>query len=325
MTSIASLSARSGQKPGQPFGQHGLPGPRRARQQQVVGAGGGDFKGFPRVSPGRQHRTCPVPAPARPDHQRKSPHHPAQSPGQVPADPPRSRHASRARVRYPRTLAPGTRPASAALAWATTTSGIAGLNSRHHRREDAPDRPQPAVQAQLGNEDRPPVDLMSFAARRTAMVMARSKPEPRFGSDAGMRLAVIFRRLSGIPEFWAAERIRSLASFSEASGKTEDDERRKGLADVGLDLHDVAVEAHEGHRVGAAETHLSHPFEVLHARLADAVVEDGNHVDAPRTACGVRGPGTTPTPAGEGGPVWQRRRLQKDARSRGIPRFSLRR
>ena len=51
------------------------------------------------------------------------------------------------------------------------------------------------------------------------MVMARSKPEPRFGNDAGMRLAVILRRLSGMPEFWAAERIRSLASFSDASGR----------------------------------------------------------------------------------------------------------
>lgn len=51
------------------------------------------------------------------------------------------------------------------------------------------------------------------------MVMARSKPEPRLGSDAGMRLAVILRRLSGMPEFCAADRIRSLASFSEASGK----------------------------------------------------------------------------------------------------------
>ena len=33
---------------------------------------------------------------------------------------------------------------------------------------------------------------------------ARSKPEPRFGSEAGMRFAVIFLRLSGIPEFFAA-------------------------------------------------------------------------------------------------------------------------
>jgi hypothetical protein len=32
-------------------------------------------------------------------------------------------------------------------------------------------------------------------------------------------LAVILRRLSGMPEFWAAERIRSFASFSEASGR----------------------------------------------------------------------------------------------------------
>ena len=51
------------------------------------------------------------------------------------------------------------------------------------------------------------------------MVTARSKPEPRLGSDAGMRLAVIFRRLSGIPEFLAAERIRSLASLRAASGR----------------------------------------------------------------------------------------------------------
>jgi hypothetical protein len=33
-----------------------------------------------------------------------------------------------------------------------------------------------------------------------------------------MRFAVIFRRLSGIPEFFAADRMRSLASFKEASG-----------------------------------------------------------------------------------------------------------
>ncbi|CAH0327833.1 hypothetical protein SRABI128_06508 [Microbacterium sp. Bi128] len=64
-----------------------------------------------------------------------------------------------------------------------------------------------------------PVGLMSFAASSTAIAMARSNPEPRLGRDAGMRLAVIFRRLSGIPEFCAAERIRSLASFSEASGR----------------------------------------------------------------------------------------------------------
>ena len=51
------------------------------------------------------------------------------------------------------------------------------------------------------------------------MAMARSKPEPRLGSDAGIRFAVIFRRLSGMPEFCAAERIRSFASLSEASGR----------------------------------------------------------------------------------------------------------
>jgi hypothetical protein len=62
------------------------------------------------------------------------------------------------------------------------------------------------------------------------MAMDTSNPEPRLGSDAGMRLAVIFRRLSGMPEFCAAERIRSLASFSEASG-SQDHEGRQGLAD----------------------------------------------------------------------------------------------
>ncbi|AOY71042.1 hypothetical protein ARZXY2_1489 [Arthrobacter sp. ZXY-2] len=50
------------------------------------------------------------------------------------------------------------------------------------------------------------------------MAIARSNPEPRFGSDAGIRLAVIFRLLKGIPEFLAADRIRSLASFNAASG-----------------------------------------------------------------------------------------------------------
>ena len=104
-----------------------------------------------------------------------------------------------------------------------------------------------------------PVGLMSLAARRTAMVTARSKPEPRLGSDAGMRLAVIFRRLSGIPEFFAADRIRSLASFSAASGQAQNHECRQGLADVGLDLNDVPVQPHQRHRVGPARAPSTPP------------------------------------------------------------------
>jgi hypothetical protein len=51
------------------------------------------------------------------------------------------------------------------------------------------------------------------------MVTAKSKPDPRFGREAGMRFAVILRRLRGIPEFFAADRMRSRASLSDASGR----------------------------------------------------------------------------------------------------------
>ena len=37
------------QEPGEPFGQHRFARPRRAREQQVVGAGGGHLQGPPRV------------------------------------------------------------------------------------------------------------------------------------------------------------------------------------------------------------------------------------------------------------------------------------
>lgn len=64
-----------------------------------------------------------------------------------------------------------------------------------------------------------PVGRMSLAASSTAMAIDRSKPDPRLGKEAGIRFAVILRRLSGMPEFCAAERIRSFASLSEASGR----------------------------------------------------------------------------------------------------------
>ena len=45
LTSSASRGARSGSKPGQPRRQHRLAGARRADQQQVMAAGGGDLHG----------------------------------------------------------------------------------------------------------------------------------------------------------------------------------------------------------------------------------------------------------------------------------------
>jgi hypothetical protein len=86
---------------------------------------------------------------------------------------------------------------------------VAGLNSRHHGRKDAPDGPQSPIEPQLRDEHGSADFADVTAARSTAMVMARSKPEPRLGRDAGMRLAVIFLLLRGIPEFWAADRMRS--------------------------------------------------------------------------------------------------------------------
>lgn len=50
------------------------------------------------------------------------------------------------------------------------------------------------------------------------MTMARSKPDPRFGKEAGTRFTVILRRVRGRPALRAAALMRSLASESEASG-----------------------------------------------------------------------------------------------------------
>ncbi len=60
---------------------------------------------------------------------------------------------------------------------------------------------------------------MSPAAASAAMAIAKSNAVPRFGRDAGMRFTVIFRRLSGSPEFCAADRTRSFASLSAESGR----------------------------------------------------------------------------------------------------------
>ena len=51
------------------------------------------------------------------------------------------------------------------------------------------------------------------------MAMARSNPEPCFGSAAGERLTVSFRCGSGHPALTAADRTRSRASASAASGR----------------------------------------------------------------------------------------------------------
>lgn len=58
----------------------------------------------------------------------------------------------------------------------------------------------------------------SPAPASTAIAMARSNPEPRFGIAAGVRFTVIRRAGKGHPAFAAADRTRSRASPNEVSG-----------------------------------------------------------------------------------------------------------
>jgi hypothetical protein len=51
-----------------------------------------------------------------------------------------------------------------------------------------------------------------------ASEIAKSKIEPRFGTEAGDKFTVTRRPGNGKPELWAAARTRSRASESDASG-----------------------------------------------------------------------------------------------------------
>ena len=123
VTSMASVSPRSGKRPGSRSASMVFPGPRRTGQQEVVGAGGGHFEGPARCSLAgdiahvRRQRGAGARARAVGVLRLR-----LEVEGPGPAGAPQSK-ASRASVGVAPDVAPGTSSASATLARATTTSG----------------------------------------------------------------------------------------------------------------------------------------------------------------------------------------------------------
>ena len=95
----------------------------------------------------------------------------------------------------------------------------------------------------------------SPAAARQAIAIARSNPDPCFGSAAGDRLTVRRRDGSGQP---GVDRggAHTVARLAEGGiGQADDDEGGQLRRQVGLDLDDRAGEPEQGDRAGAGDGH----------------------------------------------------------------------
>ena len=85
----------------------------------------------------------------------------------------------------------------------------------------------------------------SAASRPTAV--ARSKDEPLFRRLAGARLTVMRRsHLNGMPQLRSAARMRASLSFTAESGSPTIVKRGKPGRRVGLDAHEVGLDAEDG-------------------------------------------------------------------------------
>ncbi|OEI69459.1 hypothetical protein Cus16_0063 [Curtobacterium sp. ER1/6] len=117
------------------------------------------------------------------------------------------------------------------------------------------------------------------APARTAMAIARSNPEPRFGTAAGVRLTVMRRAGSGAPAFAAAARTRSRASPNEVSG-------RPMMLKAGSWL------------VRCASTSIRRPVTPSSATAADRPMPLTGHPPRARTRTGRRRRAPRPRPRG---------------------------
>ena len=210
--------SRSGSTPGQPGREHGLARPGRAEQEDVVPAGRGDEHGLDGVvvaddlgevagvaRAGSAHRGTGAAARRRRGskcrRRARSPH----------------RAARPRRPRAPRAPAPPRRRSPVG----TITVSKPALRRREHGGQDAVDRPEPPVEPELA-EVHDPIDGLASTTRSAAsaaIAIARSKPEPCFGSAAGERLTVSLRLGKSHPELRRPRRTRSRASPSAASGR----------------------------------------------------------------------------------------------------------
>ena len=120
---------------------------------------------------------------------------------------------------------------------------------------------------------------MAAAAARMAMAMPRSKPLPRLGRLAGDRPTVIRRCGHFSRLLTMAARIRSRASRSAVSGRPTSMRPTQPVLDVGLDLDRVALHAHQRDGVGARQTALSPPPDVLDGEVPGPVPEQPDHID----------------------------------------------
>ena len=245
---MASVSPRSGQQPGQPFGQHGLAGTRRAGEEQVVGARRQPPPGHVAPLPGPRRRTCParsrdgfgVRAGARLVLR-------VRNRGQVPGGPRRSRRraepgsCSPGPVRRgrapPQRRWPGRRRRPGSPAW--TAAITAGRTPRTGR--SLPSRPSSAMKTVR------PVGLMSSAARSAGHGNREVESGAALGQGRGDEVGRDLPPAQRNPGVLGS-RTDSFLGFVEGRVRqAQDDEGRQSLADVGLDLHDVAVQPHQGH------------------------------------------------------------------------------
>ena len=110
---------------------------------------------------------------------------------------------------------------------------------------------------------------------------------PRLGSDAGERLTVRRAGCHASPQAVTAERTRSRASLTEASGRPTRVKAGSPWLRCASTSHEVALQPDERHRPGASQAHSAHPLEVLDLRGAGGLGTHGDDVDAHPAAADV--------------------------------------
>ncbi len=176
---------------------------------------------------------------------------------------PRARATSPARVRTPVTRRPGTSDASAALAAGTTALVDPGSSRRGDRRQHAAHRPDPAVQAQLAEQHRPverPAAAPTSCAVRIAAAMAQVEARAALG-QAGRR-EVDGDPLGGRPVLAAVDHRcpHPVPRLGQRRVRQPHQAvRRHADAEVGLDLDQVTLDAHQRHRHGCGPAALRPP------------------------------------------------------------------
>ena len=199
----------------------------------------------------------------------------------------------------PTTRMPATSAASAALPAGTITvswparaaASTAGrMPSIGRSRPSSPSSPRCTTRSTDSAETSP-------AAARHAIAMARSNPEPCFGSAAGERFTVRLARGQRAPGVHR-RRAHAIASLAESGiGQSDDHERGQLRRDVGLDLDDRTGEARAGRPSGCGRRASADPLEVLDERRGLGGHEHGDGVDADAAAGDIASPRTTRWPA----------------------------